>query len=89
MAKYTEHSFYCMRCGKKGIGLPRRDSHQYGKHHRKKLWCPWCGMEVNHIECKNDAEVYEFKQAFKDGKYKAELEECLKHISKETNILWS
>ena len=88
MAKFTEHSFYCMRCGKKGIGLPRKDSHNYRKHHRKKLWCPWCAMEVNHIECRNDSEVYEFREAFEAGEYQEELEASLRVIAEEKNILW-
>lgn len=89
MARYSEHSFYCIRCGRKMMGLPRRDSHNYGKHHRKKLWCPWCKMEVNGIECRNDSEVYEFKQAFEAGEYKEELDECLNYIKNEVNLLWS
>lgn len=89
MAKFTEHSFYCMRCGQKGIGLPRRDSHNHGKHHRKRLWCPYCKMEVNHIECRNDSEVYEFKQNFAEGVYKEEAEQSVNFIAKDKNIIWS
>lgn len=89
MAKYIEHSFYCMRCGKKVYNLQRRDSHKHEKHHRKKLWCPWCCMEVNTIECRNDEEVYEFREAFEKGAYKEELAESLAFIKNETNILWS
>ena len=89
MARYTEHSFYCMRCGRKGIPVARRDSHNHEKHHRKKLWCPWCGMEVNHIECRNDTEVYEFKQAFEAGEYEKEVEESISFINNKSNSLWS
>ena len=89
MARYTEHNFYCIRCGKKGSPIARPDSHNYGKHHRKKLWCPWCGMEVNHVECRNDSEVYEFKRAFEAGEYKEEAQESLNFINKEKNLLWS
>jgi len=53
------------------------------------LWCPYCGMEVNHIECRNDSEVYEFKQAFEAGEYKEEVAQSLAFIKNETNILWS
>lgn len=83
MAKYSEHSFYCMRCGNKMMGLPRRDSHNYSKHHRKKLWCPWCKMEVNSVECRNDSEVYDFKEAFLAGEYQKEVQESLEYISNE------
>ena len=88
MAKYSEHSFYCIKCGEKGITLPRRDSHQYSKYHRKKLWCWRCKCEVNHVECKNDEEVYEFKQAFAAGEFENELKESLDYISKEYDIVW-
>lgn len=89
MAKFSEHNFYCMRCGRKGLPIARRDSHNYSKHHRKRLWCPWCGMEVNHIECRNDSEVYEFKQAFEAGEYKEEAEKSIEYINKEKNLLRS
>lgn len=89
MAKYSEHSFYCMKCGKKMMGLPRKDGHNYGKHHRKRLWCPWCKTEVNAVECRNDSEVYDFRIAFEAGEYKEELEESLDYVSKDKNILWS
>jgi hypothetical protein len=45
-------------------------------------------MEVNHIECRNDSEVYEFKQAFEAGEYKEELEESLAFVQSKNN-LWS
>ena len=80
MARYTEHSFYCMRCGRKGIPVARRDSHNHEKHHRKKLWCPWCGMEVNHIECRTPEEVEEFKENFENGVYKDEAKESLDYV---------
>ena len=86
MAKFSEHSFYCMKCGQKMMTLPRKDSFNHGKHHRKKLWCPWCKMELNGVECRNDSEVYEFKQAFEAGKYKEELAESLDFIKKENNF---
>lgn len=88
MARYSEHSFYCMNCGHKGIPLSRRDSHNYGKHHRKKLWCPYCAREVNHIECRNDEEVYDFKRAFEAGEYKDEVADSITYIDKE-NEIWS
>lgn len=86
--KYETHDFYCMKCGKKGLSLQRKVNHKHGKHHRKKLWCPYCKMEVNHIECRNDNEVYEFLENFKSGEYEKELEESLDFI-KEKNKAWS
>ena len=46
-------------------------------------------MEVNHIECRNDTEVYEFKQAFEAGEYEKEVEESISFINNKSNILWS
>lgn len=71
------HSFYCIKCGNRGLDIPRRVSHQYGKFHRKKLYCIYCKEEVNHIECRNSIEVEEFKENFKNGVYKDECEESL------------
>lgn len=78
--RMDRHSFYCMNCGKKVYELMRPVSHQYGKHHRKALYCPWCKLTVNTIECRNDNEVYEFKEAFAAGEYKEELKESLDFI---------
>lgn len=83
--KIDYHSFYCMNCGKKIIELPRSRSHCYNKHHRKALYCPWCKITCNAIECKNDNEVYEFKELFESGAYKEEALESAQYI-KETDI---
>ena len=85
MAKFSEHSFYCIKCGNKMMGLPRKDSHNHSKHHRKKLWCPWCKVEVNSVECRNDIEVYEFKTAFNAGEFKEEAEASIQYVSNEHN----
>ena len=83
MAKYSEHSFYCINCGEKTYELMRSRSHQYSKHHRKVLYCPHCKQTLNCIECRNDEEVFDFKEAFLAGKYQAEVQESLEYISNE------
>lgn len=88
MGAYEAHDFYCIKCGNKGLSLQRKINHKHGKHHRKKLWCPYCKMEVNHIECRNDTEVAEFKEQWIKGEYKTELEESLNTIAKE-KLVWS
>ena len=70
---YDEHSFFCIKCGNKGIPLSRKQGHQHGRFHKKKLWCVHCREEVNHIECKTFDEVETFKENFKKGVYKNEL----------------
>lgn len=89
MAKFSIHSFYCMKCGNKAMSLPRKDSHLYGKYHRKRLWCPICEMEVNCVECRNDSEVYEFKEAFEAGEFEEELAASLEYIENDKNLIWS
>lgn len=80
------HSFYCINCGKKTYELMRPIGHKYNKHHRKVLYCPWCKNICNSIECRNEAEIYEFREAFNDGKYINEAIESTNYI-KENNIL--
>ena len=70
MARYVSHDFYCIRCGKKSIPIPRKAGHLHGKNHLKKLYCPNCRREVNHIECRNDEEVRAFLEDFQNGVYK-------------------
>ena len=74
------HDFYCMKCGKKGIPLMRKKGHQYGKFHRKKLYCPFCKEEVNHIEVKTCEDKLKFLDDFENGVFKDEVEESLSFI---------
>lgn len=78
--KVVEHSFYCINCGKKGIPLLRKVGHQREKLHRKKLWCPYCNVEINHVECRNYAEIEQFNEDFKNGVYINEAKESLSHV---------
>lgn len=77
MAKYEEHQFYCLLCGRPGIPLRRKIGFQHGSMHRKKLYCPYCRVEVNHIEIKTLDEKIEFEENFKNGVYKDEAETSL------------
>lgn len=83
MASINHHNFYCMKCGKSGIPLARKKSLQHPRFHRKKLYCPWCKMTVNHIECKTDEDIYIFKEQFEKGEFQKEMEESLEFIEKE------
>lgn len=77
MAKYEEHTFYCLLCGRPGIPLRRKKGFQHGAYHRKKLYCPYCKVEVNHMEIRNFMEKEKFLEDFKNGVYKDEAEESL------------
>lgn len=74
---FSEHNFYCINCGSKGISIMRNRGQQRSKFHRKKLYCPFCKETVNHIECKTPWEVEEFKINFNNGVYENEKEESL------------
>ena len=78
--KFNEHDFYCIKCGHKGIPLSRKQGHQHERFHRKKLFCIYCQQEVNHIECKNDEDVAEFKRNFENGVYKDEADESVSYV---------
>lgn len=77
---YAEHSFYCINCGNKGIPLMRKQGFKHESMHRKKLYCPFCKGEVNHVECKTFDEVEEFRINFENGVYKNEAEASLRHV---------
>ena len=79
--KIDIHDFYCIKCGNKGMPCLRPQAHRREKFHRKKLYCPTCGLTVNHIECKNDEEVYEFKEMFANGDFQEEVEISLKECA--------
>lgn len=67
--QFEFHSFYCPICGNKAFDLPRQRSHFHEKGHLKDLYCPICKTTRQCVECKDDAEVYEFKEAFLNGDY--------------------
>ena len=79
------HDFYCLNCGKKGIPIARKKSKQHEKFHRKKLFCPWCQLEINHIECRTPQEVEEFRINFENGVYENEREDSLCHV-RDTSV---
>ena len=77
------HDFYCLKCGNKGIGVFRNVGFQRERFHRKRLYCPFCKEEVNHIECKTYEEVQIFKDAFERGEFKDEAEESVSYLWSE------
>lgn len=81
--KTEMHDFFCLKCGKKGLPVHRRQGHQHGKYHRKKLYCFYCKEEVNHMECRNQAEIDEFKDAFERGEFIDEAEESISYVRSE------
>ena len=83
---YDNHTFYCINCGKKGIPIMRKQGHQHKSFHRKKLYCPFCKLEVNHVECKTYADEMEFKEQFEAGVFKEEAAQSIAYIQAENKI---
>ena len=77
---YETHDFYCIKCGRKGIPCQRRKGHQHEKGHFKKLFCIYCGEEVNHYECRTLEDVQKFKKNFEEGVYKNDAENSIAHV---------
>lgn len=80
MRNYTEHSFYCLKCGNKGIPIMRSEAKRKESFHRKKLYCLYCKQEVNHIECATSLDVEEFQKNFKKGVYADEAQASISFI---------
>lgn len=76
---YQTHHFFCIQCGNEGIPLVRKAGHKHERFHRKKLYCPYCKVEINHVECQTDEDVYNFRVDFEEGVYADEVEESLAH----------
>ena len=77
-AKIESHRFFCINCGREGIPISRSVGQLHGEFHRKKLYCPWCKLTINMVECRNDQEVYKFKEAYEKGEFKDEVEESIR-----------
>ncbi len=83
---YDSHDFYCMKCGRKGIPLPRKRGLQHEKFHRKKLYCLSCKEEVNHVECRTYAEKEKFLEDFSNGVFTEEAKASVEFIQKARSI---
>ena len=75
--RFEMSSFYCPRCGKKAMDLPRPRSLTRQAFHRKKLYCPWCRETYNCIECRNEIERQDFIADWEDGLYEKEAQAVL------------
>lgn len=80
MARYEEHSFYCLNCGKKGIPIWRDKSHLHAKNHRKVLYCPFCQETVNHLEVTTMEQADKFTHDFEKGVYKDEAAQSISYV---------
>lgn len=72
--KYEQSRLFCVCCGKEGIPIQRQRGKQRETGHRKVLYCINCKKSVNHVECKTDEDVLDFKMAYAAGAYADEAE---------------
>lgn len=77
MSTVDYHSFMCIKCGKMVYSLPRKLSRQYKRGHMKKLYCPYCKLEINCVECFDDNDIVNFKIKFNNGEYEEEKNKSL------------
>ena len=82
----VSNRFFCLSCGREGIPLARHAGKQREKNHRKKLYCIHCKETVNHIECKNEIDVREFREDFERGVFLNEAKESMAFIQNEKSI---
>lgn len=75
--RFDMSSFYCPKCGKKAMDLPRPRSLTRQAFHRKKLYCPWCRETYNCVECRNEIERQNFIADWEDGVYEKEAQAVL------------
>lgn len=80
MRNYSESVFYCLNCGMENMHIYRNNGRLKERGHRKKLYCPWCKTEGNHIECRNELEEQDFLKAFKKGLFAEEAQNSISYI---------
>ena len=72
MSKMITSDFYCTKCGHKGIPIARNNGQQREPGHLKKLYCLFCGEEINHVEVKASGSKYtydDFLEEFTLGRF--------------------
>lgn len=83
MASYEMHNFYCLNCGNLSMPLMRPRGFLRESGHRKVMYCPHCKLYINHYECSNDEEAFDFKTRFEAGEFKEEAAESIEFCKKE------
>lgn len=69
--------FYCTKCGKRGMSIPRRVGQARETGHIKDLLCIYCNERTKHIEVSESGNYcyFDFVQDFNDGVFKDDYEE--------------
>lgn len=82
---WQQHDFYCLYCGNRNISILRPRGYLRERGHRKVLYCPYCKNTVNHYECRDDEEAFDFKEKFKEGIFIEEAEESILFVKEDGN----
>lgn len=67
----TQSKFFCTKCGKEGIPIQRKKGQEREGGHLKKLYCLYCGEEINHAEVREIGGYNEkdFRQEYELGRF--------------------
>lgn len=82
---HESRDFFCLNCGKQNMPIHRNTGRMKEAGHRKKLYCPWCKEEVNHVECRTQEDIEQFKQDFEAGLFVEEAAASIQYI-KESRV---
>lgn len=77
---YTISDMYCVRCGNRGIDIPRRKGKARESGHLKKIYCLNCKDETNHVEIIGSYSYEDFIEEFKLGRFKDDVRVPIKDL---------
>ena len=69
--KISLSCFYCTKCGKRGIDIPRKKGREREPGHLKKLYCLYCKSEQNMAEVRQKGRytLEDFLIEFQNGNF--------------------
>lgn len=80
--KITQSRFFCTQCGKEGLPVNRKQSKQREPGHLKKLYCLYCGEEVNHAEIREIGgyTIEDFQKEYQLGRFAGGLKKEINQL---------
>ncbi len=74
---FSLSDFYCTKCGKKGISIPRKHGQARKTGHIKNLYCIYCNKRTKHVEIseKHNYSYFDFLEDFESGVFEEDGEE--------------
>lgn len=67
--KFMISDFYCTKCGRKGINIPRKVGKYREAGHLKRLYCIYCKSEQNHVEIRPFHSDYNYEDFLLEMQY--------------------